>query len=127
MLPAFLGLPLAIALFVALPGWLLVNALFPRRDALRTSERIYLSVAGGIFVTMLLASILGFLPHGGRGALQSFAIRGMPNVELMMIAACLGLFWAGVARGAYPTVASRFPRIAAPWAAKPSQVSDQQP
>lgn len=107
---------LALALLVALPGWLLAVALFPRREDLGFAQRVYLAIGGGILVTMLVASGLGFLPHGDRGALQSIFTGGMPNLELAMLAACIGLFWIGAQRGGYPAFASRHPKLVAPWA-----------
>ena len=122
-----LGLVLALGFFVALPGWLLLKALFPRPGSLGGIERFFLVVAGGMLVTMSVGILLGFLPHGDhRGALQSIATRGMPNVELAMIGVCVVLFAVGVRRGAFPTFAARFPRLSRMWA-KPSQAADQQP
>lgn len=121
-----LRLALALALLVALPGWLLVHALLPAREKLGTAQRIYLTVAGGILLTMLVASLLGFLPHGDRGALQSIFLGGMPNLEIAMLAVCVSLLWLGAHRGAYPAFARRYPRLAAPWAAD-SKMGDQQP
>lgn len=106
---------LALTLLVALPGWLVVQALWPERGGLRASERLYLSIAGGVLMTMLVASVLGFLPHGDRGALQSVFLGGMPNLEIAMLAVCVCLFWLGVHRGAYPVLAARYPRFASPW------------
>ena len=122
-----LGLTLALGFFVALPGWLLVKALFPREGSIGGIERVFLTIAGGILVTMSVGIILGFLPHGDhRGALQSLATRGMPNVELAMIGVCAALFAVGVRRGAFPSFAARYPRLAGAWT-KPSQAADQQP
>lgn len=108
-----LGVLVAIVLVIALPGWLLARALFPRVDSLRPSERFFLATAGGILVTMTVGILLGFLPHGeGRGFLQSIPTRGMPYVEVAMIAVCAGLFAVGLRRGAYPGFAKRYPRFA---------------
>jgi hypothetical protein len=113
-----LRLALALLLLVALPGWLLLRALFPRRE-LSFSLQLYLTLGGGVLVLMLVGIVLGFLPHaGGRGAFQSLAMGGMPNVELGMLAACLALFWFGAHRGAHPRVTARFPRFATPWSSK---------
>jgi hypothetical protein len=117
MLLEALRLALALALLVLLPGWLLVRAVVPARGVLTRAQEVYLALGGGILVTMLVGIALGFAPHpNGRGALQSLATGGMPNVELAMLGACLVLFWIGAARGAYPRVSSRFPRLVAPWA-----------
>lgn len=108
-----LGVAVAVLVVVALPGWLLVKALFPRAESLRWSERVFLTVAGGVLVAMAVGIVLGFLPHGGRGFLQSLPTRGMPYVEVAMLAVSFGLFWVGVRRGAFPTLARRYPRLAA--------------
>lgn len=110
-----LRLGLALALLVILPGFLLVQALFPRPGALSRSERVYLTLGGGVLVTMLVGIVLGFLPHGDRGFLSSLATGGMPNVEVLMIVASVGLFYLGAARGAYPELALRYPRFVLPW------------
>lgn len=101
MLVEALRLGLAVAMLVVLPGWLLSYALFPRRADLQGGERLYLIVAGGMLLLMSVALVLGFLPHSGdRGALQSLAIAGLPNVELGVLAVDLGLAWVAMRRGA---------------------------
>lgn len=125
MLLEAIGITLATGILIVIPGWLLVNALFPDRAKLAGAERIYVTLAGGILLLMLVGSILGFLPHGDKGALQSFPTGGLPNVEVAMIAASLGLLWAGVHRGAYPGFSARYPRLAAPW--NHLKLGDQEP
>lgn len=107
-----LGFAAAVFAIVVLPGWLLANALFPGRGQLRGSERLFVTLAGGILVAMSVGVVLGFLPHGDRGFLQSLALRGMPYVEVAMIGASLGFFVVGLRRGAYPAFARRYPRLA---------------
>lgn len=104
-----LGLLLATGLLVVLPGFLLSYALFPRKEQLTTSERVYLTFAGGMLVLMSIAIVLGFLPHGSRGHLQSLATGGMPNVEIASIAADLGLTWIAMRRGAFASLAAKLP------------------
>lgn len=116
MLLEALRLFVALLLLVALPGWLLVRALFPAQGSLTRWQQAYLVPAGGILVLMLLGIVLGFLPRAGsRGHFQSLATGGMPNVELAVVAASLVLFWVGAHRGAYPRASARFPALAAPW------------
>ena len=115
MLLEALRLVAALLLLVLLPGWLLVQALFPRRESLGFAARVYLTIAGGVLLLMSVGIALGFLPHGSRGHFSSFASGGMPNVELLTLAVSAGLFWAGAARGAYPTLAARYPRLVQPW------------
>lgn len=119
MLVELLRLAAATAILVVLPGWLLVKALFPHSPphprTLRVAERVTLTLAGGILLLMLVASILGFLPYSGtRGHFQSLATGGMPNVELSMLAVMGILLWVGLQRGAFPRLAARFPRLAEP-------------
>ena len=125
-----LRLALAFLLLVALPGYLLVRALFPARASLPLAQQLYLTLAGGVLLLAGVGIVLGFLPHAsGRGAFQSLATKGMPNVELASLGVCLVLFWIGAARGAFPRVSARYPRLVAPWV-KPqadSQVAQQQP
>lgn len=111
MLLETLRLLLVLALLVVLPGWLLTKALFPRPGTLRPAERAYLSVAGGVVVLVLIGVVLGFLPHGDDGHLQTVATGGMPNAELATLAVSALLFWIGLNRGAFPRVAARYPRL----------------
>lgn len=111
---SLVGLALVVLLLVALPGWLLVNAAFPpTRSRLSWLERGYLIVAGGAMTTALVGVILGLLPHGQTGWLQTITT-GIPNVELAMLAVCALAFYVGLLRGAYPRIAARFPRLVAP-------------
>lgn len=112
MLAEMLRLLLVVVLFVALPGWLLVNAVFPPgRSALRGMERAYVSVAGGILLLIFVGVVLGLLPHqDSHGFFQTFAT-GLPNVELAMIGTSILLGYIGLQRGAYPRVAARFPHL----------------
>ena len=110
MLLEALRLSLALALLVALPGFLLLHALFPQRG-LRGAARIYLVLGGGLLVLMFVGSLLGLLPHGDQGWYQSLAMGGMPTVELAMVGACGLLFWIGLQRGAYPRLVARYPSL----------------
>lgn len=112
MLPGILLLLIGSLLFVALPGWVLVNALLPRPASLKPLERAYLSIAGGLVVVITVGVILGFLPHDGSGHLQTIAT-GAPTAELALLAVTALLFWVGLHRGAYPRIAARFPRLLA--------------
>lgn len=109
MLLEALRLLLVLALFVALPGYLLARALFPR--SLRMSELVYVTLAGGIFVVVAVGSILGFLPHAKKGHLQTFATGGLPNAELAILGVSALLFWVALMRGAFPRLAARFPSL----------------
>lgn len=115
MLIELLRLVLVVGLLVVLPGWLLVNALFPPRRSSRLgwAERAYLSLVGGILLLILVSVLLGFLPHDGRGYFQTIAT-GMPNVELATLAVSALLFYVGLHRGAYPRVAARYPQLLHP-------------
>lgn len=129
MLLEALRLALAFLLLVALPGYLLVRAIFPKRESLPVAQQVYLVIAGGILVLASVGIVLGFLPHtGGRGAFQSIATGGMPNVELATLGVSLVLFWVGAARGAFPRVSARYPRLVAPWSsAEESKLAHEQP
>lgn len=109
MLLEALRTALAAFFLVILPGLLLSYALFPKSSDLKSSERTYLAIAGGMLLLMSVALVLGFLPHAGRGALQSSAIQGMPNVELGMIGVTVGLGWVALRRGALPRLAALLP------------------
>lgn len=68
-------------------------------------------------VVMGVGLVLGFLPHEGRGFFQSSAT-GFPHAEVAMLLVTGALFYVGLARGAYPTVSARFPRLLGPWTPK---------
>lgn len=119
MLFTLLRVIVVAALFVALPGLLLVNALLPPgKTRLRRSERALLAFAGGLFLMMLVGVVLGSLPHGEHG------LFGPLMVAAGVAAASAGLFVAGARRGAYPALVARWPQLAgrppaAPQAAQP--------
>lgn len=112
MLAELLRLVLVVGLLVVLPGWLLVNAVFPPfRGQVRGLERAYLVLGSGILLLVLVGVLLGFLPHTGRvGFFQTMAV-GFPHVELAMLATSLVLGYVGLHRGAYPRLAARYPRL----------------
>lgn len=113
MLLELLRLLVVTGLLVLLPGFLLVNAVFPPGKATKITllERSYVAVAGGILLLVLVGVVLGLLPHGTRGFFQTMAT-GVPYVELAMLAVSLVLFSVGLQRGAYPRLARRFPQLA---------------
>lgn len=113
MFVELLRLLLAVGLLVVLPGWLLVNALFPRgRSSLSGLERGYVAAGGGILLLIFVGVVLGFLPHSGDGFFQTLG-SGFPHVELAMLGVSLLLGYVGLHRGAYPRVAARYPRLLA--------------
>lgn len=115
LLLTLLRLTLAVGLLVVLPGWLLVNAVFPpHRRKLSWLERGYMVLAGGGLVLILVGCILGLLPHAGSVGFYQTAATGLPNVELATVAACILLGYVGLARGAYPRLAQRWPRLLNP-------------
>ena len=72
MLLEILRLLVVTGLLVVLPGFLLVNAVFPAGRLTRL-ERSYMAVAGGVLLLILVGVVLGFLPHGTRGFFQTSA------------------------------------------------------
>lgn len=124
MLAEAIGVVAATTLLIVLPGWLLLRAFFPDPKSLGGAASVYLTLAGGILVLMTIGIVLGFLPHGSRGAFQSIPLEGMPNVELATIAACLLLFWVGARRGAYARIRARLPWLVP---ARASKGADREP
>lgn len=126
MIADLLRLALVVGLLVVLPGWLLVNALFPRgRSSLQGLERGYMVVGAGILLLILVGVLLGFLPHSGDGFFQTLGT-GFPHVEIAMLAVSLLLGYVGLHRGAYPRVAARYPRLLSPEGARPRGPSEPQ-
>lgn len=103
------------ALLVVVPGFFLVQATFPpgRGSGLTRPERAFLSVSLGIVLLMLIGLLLGFLPHeeGQDGHYGSLANGGAPNMEMILLALSALLFYVGIARGAYPRLTARFPKL----------------
>lgn len=106
-------LVLVVLLLFALPGYLVVNAAFPRRT-FRGLERGYLVLATGALALMAVGVALGLLPRGGERGWFTTSATGFPSVELATAAACVALFWVGLVRGAYPKLAARYPRLLVP-------------
>ena len=114
LLLTLLRLVLAVGVLIVLPGWLLLNAVFPRsRGILSWPERVFLALAGGTLVLMLVGCILGFLPHDGEGYFRMLAT-GSPNVEVATLAGCVILAYVGLQRGCYPAIRARWPRLMNP-------------
>jgi len=101
-LGAFLGLLL---IFFA-PGFFLLQALFPRRRYFGPFHKAavgVLSVALSAAITVLVGTILGFLPGGpdGRGWFQG-SQTGAPIIELTLGGLSVIFFGIAWARGAFP-------------------------
>lgn len=105
-----LGVILGIALLFFAPGYFLLHALFPGRRYFGPFHLFALpalSVVVSVAITILVGTILGFLPapNGGRGwfqGAQSFDGDGAPVLEVTLGAIALALFALGWWRGSFP-------------------------
>lgn len=96
-----------------LPGWLLVRALWPEgrvRDPMSFLRTLVLSMGFSVGITICVASLLGYLPHGQRGFF------GPVGIAAGLLAAAAGAFVWGLRRGAFPRLARRTNRAVAPTA-----------
>lgn len=101
-----LGALLGIILVFLAPGFFLLQALFPGRrffGPFHPMALVALSVACSTAITVVVGSILGFLPGGpgGRGWFQG-GQTGAPVLELTLTSVSLILFAVGWWRGAFP-------------------------
>ncbi len=103
----------ALVLVFFLPGWLLVNVLYPRRGELDREYdglyRITLGVVLSIAVTVLwgfFLNALGVNPSTGLGDITA------ANIALGLIGLSVLFFVAGWWRGAYPWMARLHPALA---------------
>lgn len=108
-----LALPLALILLFFLPGFLLVNALFPRKGELDREYDTLLRITLGIVMSIVLVILFGFAlnalgvnPDTGSGYFVG------DNVWIGLSAISFGLFWLGWWRGAYPSLARLSPSLA---------------
>ncbi len=108
-----LALPLGLLLIFFLPGWLLVNALFPRKGELDREYDALYRVTIGIVMSIVVAVLLGFgLNALGVNPATGFGYVVGDNLWLGLSAISLGLFWLGWWRGAYPGLARLSPALA---------------
>lgn len=93
-----------------LPGFLLVQAAFPRglptgrRPGSGASLTLLVSVVLSLALATLVGMVLGFLPADGRGTFQGGAT-GAPIQETVLGLLSLVLFAAAYVRGAFPRLA----------------------
>ena len=108
-----LALPLAILLLFFLPGFLLVNAIFPRKGELDREYDAVLRITLGIVMSIVVVVLFGF----GLNALGVNPDTGLgyvvaDNMWVGLSALSFGLFWLGWWRGAYPSLARLSPALA---------------
>lgn len=111
----FLGpfaLPLSLLLIFFLPGWLLVNALFPRKGELDREYDTLYRIAIGVVMSIVVVVLYGFgLNSLGVGA-SGIGYFVSDNLWLGLSAISFALFWIGWWRGAYPGLARISPALA---------------
>jgi uncharacterized membrane protein len=69
---AAMAAPLGVALICLLPGYLLISAIFPRKDDLSGRGRLLLSLGADLLLAVLMGLVLSFTPRGLH--LASFAV-----------------------------------------------------
>lgn len=115
-----------------LPGFLLIQAAFPRglphgrRPGSSASLTLLVSVALSLAVTTLVGLVLGFLPADGQGAFQGGAT-GAPIQEAVLVALSLVLFVAAYRRGAFPRLAGLLGWSPEPPARGPREAPSRRP
>ena len=108
-----LALPLALALIFFLPGWLLVNAVFPRKGELDREYDTLYRIAIGVVMSIVVVILFGF----GLNSLGVNSGTGLGyfvefNLWLGLSAISFALFWLGWWRGAYASLGRVFPGLA---------------
>lgn len=106
-----LGVLVGLVLVFIAPGFMLLHALFPGRryfGPFHVAALASLSVVVSVAVTVVLGTILAFLPGGpgGRGWFQG-AQTGTPVLEWALAAISIALFGVAWARGAFPLLGRR--------------------
>lgn len=66
----FLRTAVAVLILFLLPGAALTWVLWPRGAGLDPIDRVFLSIALSVAVTIAVGGLLGFLPHGDEGFFQ---------------------------------------------------------
>jgi hypothetical protein len=99
----------SILLILFIPGYLFIQALFPRKNELDETDdflyRVVLAISMSIIISILVGFVLGSLgtnPSTGKGYFQTFYI------VLSLIVISVVLFFVGLYRNAYPFFNRRF-------------------
>lgn len=114
---------LAFPLVLFLPGWTLINLLFPRKGELDREYDALYRVTLGIVMSLVVLVLYGFLlnalgedPGTGMGAFTA------PNLWSGLSAMTLAFFLAGWWRGAYPALGRLHPALKRPVPREPASI-----
>ncbi len=88
----------AILMLFFLPGFTLINALFPRKGELDEEYDILYRIGLGIGMSIAISIIIGYILGG------LFAAFYAENIAISLIVVTLIFFFVGLIRGAYPTL-----------------------
>ena len=114
---------LAFPLVLFLPGYTLVNLLFPRRGELDREYDALYRITIGIVMSIVVLVFLGFfLDALGIDASTGFGYFTAPNLWVSLSALTLAFFLAGWWRGAYPVLARLHPALARPPPREPTSL-----
>jgi hypothetical protein len=111
----------AFPLLLFLPGWTLVNLVFPRKGELDREYDALYRVTLGIVMSLVVLVLLGFVlnaasPPTGLGYFTA------PNLWLSLSALTVAFFVAGWWRGAYPSLGRLHPSLKRPAPREPASI-----
>ncbi|MEM3444538.1 MAG: DUF1616 domain-containing protein [Thermoplasmata archaeon] len=123
---------LGVFLLYFLPGYTIIQFMFPRKGEFDREwdilYRLVFSIGVSMVVVILIGWFLGALPpdpNTGRGYFQGSAT-GFPYIELSILTVSAIFFVAGWYRGAYPWLGRIHPKLARkPGALKPGPVTKE--
>jgi hypothetical protein len=103
---------LAILFWFFVPGFLLVNLIFPRKGELDSEYDELYRVALGIVLSVVLVVLMGFALNSlGRQPDSTMGYFTAPYIWFSLIAMSLAFFALGWFRGAYPILGRLHPRL----------------
>jgi hypothetical protein len=112
---------LAFPLVLFLPGFTLVNLLFPRKGELDREYDVLYRITLGIVMSIVVLVLLGFALNALSPAAGAGLFTG-PNLWLSLSALTLLFFLAGWWRGAYPSVGRLHPVLKRPLPREPASI-----
>src|SRR5206468_10520586 len=105
-------LVLALILLFFLPGWTLINALFPRKGDLDREYDVLYRITLGIVMSVVVVILFGFGLNSLSSPLSDVGYVTSANLWGGLTCIPLAFSPAGWWRGAYPIMGPRHPRLA---------------
>ncbi|MEK6851362.1 MAG: DUF1616 domain-containing protein [Candidatus Thermoplasmatota archaeon] len=114
---------LAFPLLLFLPGWTLINLLFPRKGELDREYDALYRITLGIVMSLVVLVLLGFLLNAlGVDASSGMGYFTAPNIWISLSGLTVLFFAAGWWRGAYPVLGRLHPALKRPAPREPASI-----